>query len=403
LLGRQVLDIMNSQLFMFNSFVIFHTSALYNSASAFISKEEIQSLSYQKHSISSPFPCPLTYHEPYAPSIRTVNQLRPQDIDIVASIGDSISAGTGALASNIFEVLNENRGSSFVTGSDGSWQTCPSIYNFVKQYNPHVQGGSHGSTHVLEIPFKRHSSERRRGLNLSVTAATAENVFNQAKRLVKKVSKIPGWRSKWKLVSLLIGHNDLCLKSCFGGSISQIRVEPEDYERNIRKSLNYLSSHLPNTLVVLMSPADVTMVLDLVNKPLMCSLSHLAECPCLFGTKEQGAERKVKWLWNSYRSVLSSISQDPAYNRNNFTVEYFPTLATELPTRNEGGINVPNLDLLAPDCFHFNKDLHGRIGRNLWNNLFQPVGFRTVDFNTSPPLACPSHNIPYISTKGNTV
>ena len=93
LLGRQVLDIMNSQLFMFNSFVVFHTSALYNSASAFISKEEIQSLSYQKHSISSPFPCPLTYHEPYAPSIRTVNQLRPQDIDIVASIGDSISAG----------------------------------------------------------------------------------------------------------------------------------------------------------------------------------------------------------------------------------------------------------------------------------------------------------------------
>ena len=51
----------------------------------------------------------------------------------------NLKLGTGALASNIFEVLFENRGSTFFTGADGSWTTCPSIYNFIKQYNPQVQ------------------------------------------------------------------------------------------------------------------------------------------------------------------------------------------------------------------------------------------------------------------------
>ena len=45
----------------------------------------------------SPFPCPRSYHEPPRPrgqQARSVHKLRPMDIDIVASVGDSITAGT---------------------------------------------------------------------------------------------------------------------------------------------------------------------------------------------------------------------------------------------------------------------------------------------------------------------
>merc|ERR1719317_431369 len=79
----------------------------------------------------------------------------PQDIEFVASLGDSITAGTGALASNLLEVLDENRGSTYFTGGDGDWRSCPSIYNFIKSYNYKVKGGASGSTRVFEIPFKR--------------------------------------------------------------------------------------------------------------------------------------------------------------------------------------------------------------------------------------------------------
>ena len=49
-----------------------------------------------------------------------------------------------------------------------------------------LQGGSQGSTKVLELPFKRKSVGKRR-LNLSVSAAVAEDVLGQVHRLVVKV------------------------------------------------------------------------------------------------------------------------------------------------------------------------------------------------------------------------
>ena len=50
------------------------------------------------------------------------------------------------------EVNNENRGSTFFTGSDGNWDTCPSVLNFIKQYNPGVIGGATGRTRIVMFP-----------------------------------------------------------------------------------------------------------------------------------------------------------------------------------------------------------------------------------------------------------
>ena len=47
--------------------------------------------------------------------------------------------GTGALASNLLEVLDENRGSTYFTGGDGDWRSCSSIYNFIRNYNYKVK------------------------------------------------------------------------------------------------------------------------------------------------------------------------------------------------------------------------------------------------------------------------
>ena len=85
-------------------------------------------------------------------------------------------------------------------------------------------------------------------------------------------------------ISILIGHNDLCSKSCITsfqalGLTRRVKVEPRDYERNIRKSLDLLAHYLPRTFVVLLAPADVTQVKSLVNKPFLCNITHKYECP----------------------------------------------------------------------------------------------------------------------------
>lgn len=47
----------------------------------------------------------------------SVHRLRPGDVDIVAAMGDSLTAGNGAVASNIFDVFTENRGMSWSIGN----------------------------------------------------------------------------------------------------------------------------------------------------------------------------------------------------------------------------------------------------------------------------------------------
>ena len=135
----------------------------------------------------SVFPCRTEYRETNHLYQRTVHTLRPQDVDIVASVGDSITAGTGALANNILEVNDENRGSTYFTGSDGDWASCPSVYNFIKNYNPGVTGGATGRTRIVMLPLKKEEVGDS-GLNLSVSGAVAEDVPAMMRRLVNMVS-----------------------------------------------------------------------------------------------------------------------------------------------------------------------------------------------------------------------
>lgn len=72
----------------------------------------------------------------------SVHQLRPGDIDIVGAIGDSLTAGNGALATNILQVLIENKGVSWSIGGQGTWQRFLTLPNILKVFNPKLYGFS---------------------------------------------------------------------------------------------------------------------------------------------------------------------------------------------------------------------------------------------------------------------
>lgn len=52
----------------------------------------------------------------------SVHRLRPGDIDVIAAIGDSLTAGNGALATSIIQVFIENKGVSWSIGGQGNWR-----------------------------------------------------------------------------------------------------------------------------------------------------------------------------------------------------------------------------------------------------------------------------------------
>jgi hypothetical protein len=89
----------------------------------------------------------------------------PGDIDVIAAMGDSLTAANGAKANTIIGVLLENRGVSWSIGGENSditkLVTLPSIYlrkkrslqaklfliiykiqDILRQYNPNIHGYS---------------------------------------------------------------------------------------------------------------------------------------------------------------------------------------------------------------------------------------------------------------------
>ena len=64
-----------------------------------------------------------------------------------------------------------------------------------------------------------------------------------------------------------------------------------------------------------------------------------------------------------FSKILQRLSYERRYNRDDFTVEYLSTLVENVPRvyTAEGG-HVLDIGILAPDCFHFMKELHSRIG-----------------------------------------
>lgn len=65
----------------------------------------------------------------------SVHKLRPGDIDIYAALGDSLTAGSGALGTKLYHLLTDNRGVSFLGGGEKTWREYLTVPNILKVDN----------------------------------------------------------------------------------------------------------------------------------------------------------------------------------------------------------------------------------------------------------------------------
>lgn len=63
----------------------------------------------------------------------SVHKLRPGDIDVIAAIGDSLTAAWGLTATNIFQIFVENRGLSFSIGKTKFTLSCSHLVSKTKK------------------------------------------------------------------------------------------------------------------------------------------------------------------------------------------------------------------------------------------------------------------------------
>jgi phospholipase B1 len=336
-------------------------------------------------------------------------------------------AAFGAGADSMLDVSVEFRAMSFAMGGgDGDWRECLTLPNILSQFNPSLRGASTANTSAGLFQVS--------GYNLAVSGATSHSLADQAWSLVRRMRADP-WvdlHSDWKMVTVIIGHNDLCRLPCnykdpagtattflqdwitgSRGMDTTGRFRPGNggpplYVQNIRRALDVLHANLPRTFVNLVPITDVAMSLGLVDKPRVCQLTHFNECPCLFDegifTTGRISGDEARALTEGYRLGLEQLVASGRYDtRQDFTVVIQPALMdAALPKvfRPAFGRLLPDISFLAPDCFHFSQALHALMARSVWNNLLQPVGRKTTSWEKDVPFLCPSVARPFLATAG---
>ncbi|XP_059475799.1 phospholipase B1, membrane-associated-like [Neocloeon triangulifer] len=345
---------------------------------------------------NGPFPCNETAKYRSASKPISVHQLMPGDIDVIAAMGDSLTAGFGASATIQWQVPIENRGLVWSIGGDGTWRNVLTLPNILRQFNPALVGYSTG-----DGPAHAYAA----GFNVAEGGATSNELGFMSKALVKRIKSHPkvNFEKDWKLVTILIGNNDICLNMCYTDEPLAIIAQ---FKKNLIDSLDYLRDNLPRTLINLVPLGRIDKLLHKMNLPLSCYAPHRIFCPCLFGPRFDRKKILYSDIVYALQNITFQVVEEARYNNlETFAVVSQPFTANLFfPSyMNTYGNPMTDTTLLSPDCFHLSQYGYARAANALWNNMLEPVGEKSMDW--AEPLVnfkCPTESWPYFYTSFNS-
>jgi len=311
------------------------------------------------------FPCPiLPRSDP-----TNVRRLRPADIDVIATIGDSVAAGFGALARNIFGIFTEYRGHAFSVGGKTDYNDFLTVANIIRLYNPNVKGFAIGEGGPDSANAK---------LNVAVSGARSYDLPAQVDALEARMKSLGvDMAHDWKLLSIFIGGNDLC-DYCDDTN----KHSPANFAATLEGVLDSIKARFPRVFVNLMTPPDVTLLGEVSSG--LCSILHAFECAC-------NDDPGTKVAHRHYTDHLIALANLPKYqDKIDFHVSVQPFLANlTMPRKPDGS---PDDTYFAPDCFHFSGKAHQAAGVALWNNMCELTNKRT-SWIPGEPIECPKEFI----------
>jgi phospholipase B1 len=338
------------------------------------------------------FPCQIS-SKPVPNEDLTVHNLRPNDIQCVAAIGDSLTAGLGAQAKTPIGLVTEYRGVSWSIGGDQSYDELLTLPNILRQYNPNLRGFSTGT----DIIFLGGQNAKNNHLNVAKSGDTSIQMLGQAKLLLERFNagKDCDLINDWKIITLFVGGNDLCLFCEDYNAYS-----PDNYVKNIQDALDFFQANIPRALVNLVLVLDVRSVEILNAGGLVCELLHSNTCPCAAYPPSQQDRDLLDQYVTEYQQKLVDLVNTGRYDtKNDFTVVVQPFMArTPLPLVD----GEPDYSYFAPDCFHFSGKGQSRAALSLWNNMLEPVGQKLWEWHVGEQIECPTQDRPYFATRQNS-
>ena len=277
----------------------------------------------------------------------SVHNLRPNDVKVIAALGDSLTASLGTKAKTVVGLLTENREVSWSIGGEANLDSVVTLPNIIKKYNSQLFGYSTECSFVL-------TSKTGVGLNAAVSGQEANHMADQAATIVKRLKESDkiDFQNDWKVVTLFIGGNDLC-DYCKDKSLHS----PQTYTGDIQEALDILHRELPRTFVNLVNVINVGPVEELNIG--ICSLLHKSECPCAAFPNSDDDRKELQEFFQGYSQLTEALVASGRYDtRDDFTVVFQPFFRDFKPPRtNDGKIDI---SYFAPDCFHFSVKSQGK-------------------------------------------
>ncbi|XP_026194756.1 phospholipase B1, membrane-associated-like [Anabas testudineus] len=320
----------------------------------------------------------------------SAHRVRPADIQVVAALGDSITAGFGAKAKNLLQLPTEYRGVSWSIGGDKTLETVTTLPNILKKFNPEIRGMSKGQ------------GKLQTGFNMAVSGAKVAEIPGQVRKLIDAMIKDSAvdFQNDWKLVTLFIGGNDLCQYCNDRASLS-----PQNYSHHLMTSLDLLYEELPRTIVNILEILEIEGLRRIKRDSLGCNVLQKYVCSCFLFPGEDSPElAEIKRINRELQILTEKLVYGGRYDgREDFTVVVQPFLKNTIVPLNADG--KPDTTYFSEDCFHFSERGHADMAVALWNNMLEPVGKKQTynNFtNARNNIKCPTEDHPYIFTNANS-
>jgi len=250
------------------------------------------------------------------------------------------------------------------------------------RYNPDLVGYATGVT----LPLT-HGKDLDAAVSMAKIADLPSQIDYLVSTMQGQYKGVIDFENDWKLVTLLIGANDICT-GCGNPNT------PTQFAANFKALLTQLKASIPRVFVNVMSLFNISGVYKVGESSLYCKEleRHITfnECPCMVDHGDQG-RKQMDVLVQQFNQAINSISAQFASNvtgDTQFTVSVQPAF-TGLPLDKIG------LQFLSTlDCFHPSLLADEYMAVSLFINMQQAPGNKTTKWplNKPPTIPCPTQD-----------
>ncbi|CAJ0572389.1 unnamed protein product, partial [Mesorhabditis spiculigera] len=294
----------------------------------------------------------------------SIGDLSPEDVGIIASMGDAVATGEGLWPQTDIEF----RGAAFPIGGDATIDGLVTIPNILREFNPRLTGVSHGMGTRDQLPAHQ--------LSVAVSNATSSSMPEQATELVRriKILRDADFNNEWVMVIITIGTQEVCAH-CRGPDVAALQ-----------RAIDILSMGLPKALVVLLGPVHVSSAFN--------QKANLLKTRCSCSRNQSGGFMdELSDSWQKAFQRLQKDADEHPFKRPTFGLLAIPMLT--ITSRFPYGLFMKDRPLL-------NRRGHNYATKWLWNRLIAGDKYNLSSATLSQDsYYCPSTGCPYFRTTAN--